>query len=208
MILGRMRSSRRSLVVLLVGVASSPLGHILAYEARYGPTAGRVQSTGVHAYFPALAGTLAAGLGAALIVSLSVLALARLVAGRRKGLQAGPRFPFMRVLPIVFTIQLATFAVQEGAEALATGASMPSFADLVLWGGLGMLPVAALAAFVLSWLWIHLEAAVRQLRSAARSFRPRPSGSLLRRVDTPPSDPLCSAALGGFAKRGPPRLLT
>ena len=121
-----------------------------------------------------------------MMATLGVLALARLVTGRR-GLLPGPRRPIIRgphearfvgwmhLLPVVFTVQLATFVVQEGAEALATGAPMPSVVGLVLWGSLGMLPVAILAAFVLSWLSVHLEAAVQRLRSVAHSFRPQPS---------------------------------
>src|SRR2546421_155814 len=50
--------NRRALAsVLGVGIVGSQAGHVLAYGLRFGDTAQAIQSSGVHAYFPALAKT-------------------------------------------------------------------------------------------------------------------------------------------------------
>ena len=208
MILHGVRSSRhRALAVPLVAVASSPLGHLLAYQARFGAAATHEQSSGAHAYFPAVAATLSAALGATLVASLLLVAVARLVAGRRQGLQPGRRWPFIDVLAAVFTIQVGTYVVQEAAEALATGAATPPIPELLLWGALGMLPVALIAAIGLTWLSVHLEAAVRRLRSVAIPAGPPPNVKIPQPVRADVRDPLRTVALGAFGKRGPPNLL-
>jgi hypothetical protein len=208
MILHGVRPSRhRALAVPLVAVATSPLGHLLAYQARFGAAATHEQSSGAHAYFPAVAAMLGAALGATLVASLLLVAVARLVAGRRQGLRPGRRWPFVDVLAAVFTIQVGTYVVQEAAEALATGAAMPPIPELVLWAALGMLPVALSAAIGLTWLSVHLEAAVRRLRSVAIPAGPHPNVEIARPICADVRDPLKTVALSAFAKRGPPNLL-
>ena len=208
MILHGVRSSRhKALAVPLVAVASSPLGHLVAYQARFGAAATHEQSTGAHAYFPAFAATLSAALGATLLGSLLVIAVARLVVGRRQGLRPGRRWPFIDVLAAVFTLQVAAYVLQEAAEALGAGAAMPAIPELVLWGALGMLPVALLAAIGLTWLSVRLEAAVRRLRSVVIPAGPHPYVETPRPVRPDVPDPLRTVALGASAKRGPPDLL-
>jgi len=191
----------------LVAVASPPLGHLLVYQAREGAVATHEQSSGAHAYFPGFAATLGAALGATLLGSLLVTAGARLVAGRRRGLRPAKRWSFIDVLAAVFTIQVGTYAAQEAAEALAMGAAMPPIPGLVLWGALGMLPVAVLAAIALTWLSVHLEAAVRRLRSVAIPAGRHPSVEIPLPVRLDFRDPLKVVAIGAVAKRGPPDLL-
>ena len=56
---------KRIVTVLGVAIAGSQAGHLLAYQLHFGAAAQRVQSSGVHAYFPLLART---SLGIAAIV--------------------------------------------------------------------------------------------------------------------------------------------
>ena len=153
---------RRALAVLGIGIAGAQAGHLVAYELRFGVAAPALQSTGAHAYFPALAKT-GVGLAAlALLASLLVVAAARIVAGRR--VQPGTSPSFVRLLAVVYTIQLACFAGQETAEALLGGTHASSAPLLIMWGTAGQLPVALAAALALRWLGLHLEPAIAVLR--------------------------------------------
>jgi len=200
-----MRRDKR-LAMPLVGLASAPLGHLLAYQVRYMSSAVHEQSTGAHAYFPVLSAAVTTVLAGALLVSLLFLAAARLVLGRRRGLVRGSRRPVFDLLPILFTIQLAAFMVQECVEALAMGSMPEPVPAMVLWGTLGQLPVALVAAVVLSWLSARLEAVVQEVRLAAGGFQPwlRPAVPAWRPAE--PGGRLHEAARGARPKRGPPRL--
>ena len=155
-------TARRALAVLGIGIAAAQAGHLVAYELRFGVAAPALQSTGAHAYFPALAKT-GVGLAAlALLASLLVVAAARIVAGRR--LQPGTSPSFVRLLAVVYTIQLACFAGQETAEALLGGTHASSAPLLILWGTAGQLPVAVAAALAMRWLDLRLEPALAALR--------------------------------------------
>ena len=158
-------TARRALAVLGIGIAGAQAGHLLAYELRFGVAAPALQSTGAHAYFPALAKT-GVGLAAlALLSSLLVVAAARIVAGRR--VQPGTSPSFVRQLAVLYTIQLACFAGQETAEALLGGTHASSAPLLILWGTAGQLPVAVAAALALRWLDLRLEPALAVLRLGA-----------------------------------------
>jgi hypothetical protein len=200
-------SASRWLAASLAGIACAPLGHLLAYRVRFGAEAGHEQSSGVHAYFPVLVATLTAGLGAALLASLLVVGAARLAAGRRRGERPGPRWPVTDLLAVLFTIQLGVFLALEVAEALAAGSPVPSAPELLLWGTLGQLPVALLAAVALSWLSPRLAVAVRRLRSGDGPFRPRPEPAVRWWASGLSRDPGLDGAGGACAKRGPPRFL-
>ena len=158
-------TARRVLAVLGIGIAGAQAGHLLAYELRFGVAAPALQSTGAHAYFPALAKT-GVGLAAlALLSSLLVVAAARIVAGRR--VQPGTSPSFVRLLAVLYTIQLACFAGQETAEALLGGTHASSAPLLILWGTAGQLPVAVAAALAMRWLDLRLEPALAVLRLGA-----------------------------------------
>ena len=158
-------TARRALAVLGIGIAGAQAGHLLAYELRFGVAAPALQSTGAHAYFPALAKT-GVGLAAlALLSSLLVVAAARIVAGRR--VQPGTSPSFVRLLAVLYTIQLACFAGQETAEALLGGTHASSAPLLILWGTAGQLPVAVAAALAMRWLDLRLEPALAVLRLGA-----------------------------------------
>ena len=150
---------RRALApVLGVGILGSQAGHLLVYQLRFGAAAQQVQSSGAHAYFPAIAKTVLGAAAATLIAALLVIALARILGKRVEG-DSAPPYP--ATLAVLFTAQLAIYAAQETAESALTGG--PSM--LLLWGTLGQLPVAAVGALALRWLLVRLRPALAQLLS-------------------------------------------
>jgi hypothetical protein len=166
--------SRGRLVLagLGLGLVASQAGHLLVYALVYGPVAAQVQSTGAHGYFPALVKT-AFGLSAVfLLLALAAVGLARVLAGRRVPVAPAPGFG--RLVPLLFCLQLAFFFVQESVE-MAAGAPATSAAALFLWGSLGQLPVAVLAALALRWVAVRVGPAVASLlRPMAGAIRLTP----------------------------------
>lgn len=201
------RLASRRLPALLLGIAAGPLGHLLAYQVRYGAQAAHEQSTGAHSYFPALLGTVGAGLGGVLLAILLALAAVRLLIGRHRGLRARPERGVLQLVPVLFTVQIAVFVVQEHAEELAAGAAADPAPTLLLWGTLGQLPVAVLGALTLSWLSAHLDAALERLDAAAASFRPRFSTAVRTWMSVSATHAALDASLRAHGKRGPPRTL-
>ena len=190
--------NRRTLAsVLGVGISGSQAGHLLAYEIRFGGAAQQVQSVGVHAYFPSLAKTVLGLVALATVVAMLVIGLTR-VAGHR--IEKDSALPYLRLLAALFTIQLALFALQETAE---SAASAPV---LLLWGTLGQLPVAAVAALALRWLFARLRPALAQLRACfATAFQLLPSMPAV--LVWPPAMHVVAAVepfATGFNRRGPP----
>jgi tetrahydromethanopterin S-methyltransferase subunit F len=200
-----MSGKRAVLVVIGFGLLASQAGHLLAYQVRFGTAAVQVQSTGTHSYFPTLARAslgLAAGV---LLAALLLVALARVLTGRE--VPGHYRPSYMRLLAALFTIQLAAFSAQEVGEALVAGAPVASAPLLLLWGTLGQLPVAALAALALRWLGMRVEAAVGSIKKIVRSVRSRPLPVLLAVpfYATPDRAQLASrVAATSAARRGPP----
>ena len=149
---------------------ASQAGHVIAYQARFGPAARSLQSSGAHGYFP---GTLKASLGAACLAALTALfaiGLARVLCGRR--LERGSAPQYLRLLAALYALQLAVFAGQEVAEALTAGAAAPSAAGVLLWGTLGQLPVALVAAAALRLLLARFDQAVSIIRAALHARPP------------------------------------
>jgi hypothetical protein len=157
---------RRAAAVLGLAFAGAQAGHLVAYEARFGAAAQSVQSSGAHSYFPALVKTSLGGAALALIAALLLIGVARVIAigpgTRRPG---GPSY--LALLAAIFTIQLVLFTAQEVGESVVAGVPAYSAANLLLWGMLGQLPVALVAATVLRWLWSRVEAAARELGAIA-----------------------------------------
>jgi hypothetical protein len=148
------------MVGLGLGIAGSQAGHLLVYALVYGPAAGQVQSAGAHGYFPALVKT---GFGLTAVFTLLALAavgLARVMAGRR--VQAAPAPSLGRLVSMLFCLQLTVFAVQESIE-MAAGGPASSPPALLLWGSLGQLPVAVLAALALRWIAVRVAPAIASL---------------------------------------------
>jgi len=197
---------KRGLAVLGLALAGTEAGHLLAYQLRFGAAAFRVQSVGVHAYFPALLKTTLGAFALALIAGLLIAGAARLLAGGRGPRHAGGG-SFIGLLATVFTIQLAAYMGQEVAEATAGGVPPDSAPNLLLWGMIGQLPVALAGAAALRWLWTRVESAASELASIARASLPAPLHARLAIVvirDNERALVLAHAARSSFVKRGPP----
>ena len=191
-----------------VAVIAAQAGHLLAYQLRFGAAAQQFQSSGAHLYFPGLVrATL--GIAAALVLTCGfVVGLARMLGGRPIRLDSAP--PFLRLFAAMFTTQLAWFAGQEVVEASVAGAPLSSVADLLLWGTLGQLPVAIVAAAGLRWLLARFEAAVTEIRIALASIPSQLASPLIAIPiwgQTKRASIFKSVAGASLAKRGPPPLL-
>ena len=176
---------------------------MVVYALVYGPAAGQLQSTGAHGYFPALAKT-AFGLTAAfMLLGLAAVGLARLVAGRR--VPAAPAPSFGRLLAMLFCLQLTLFVVQESIE-MAAGAPATSAPALLLWGSLGQLPVAVLAALALRWIAVRVAPAIAGLlqpMSGAIRLTAYVVALPARPLAVEAASPLETLSLT-FTRRGPP----
>lgn len=199
---------RRAWIVLGFGVLAAQAGHLLVYQVRFGAAAQQVQSSGVHAYFPGLVRT-GLGIAAALaLAALFLIGLARILSGRSIRTDSTPHYA--RLVATLFTVQLLFFAAQEVGEALVGGAPVVSVAHLLLWGTLGQLPVAMIAAAGLRWILARFESAVKEIRIALAAVA-RPGASMAvaacawSQVDR--NLALRPVAGASLAKRGPPSSL-
>lgn len=203
-----MTRRRIGVATLALGLLGSQAGHLLAYQVRYGAAAQQIQSSGAHAYFPLLAKT-ALGVGAgALIGGLLLVGLARMLTGRRVRSTSEPSY--LSLLAILFSIQLAAFAIQEVGEALVGGLSIGTAADLLLWGTLGQLPIAAIAGLTLRWLSARIEAAIGAIRALAGPSLPAgpPAAVAIPVQAAAGRAPLRSVvAASSLTRRGPPSSL-
>jgi hypothetical protein len=196
------------LAVLGAGLIGSQAGHLIAYQVRFGAAAQQLQSSGAHAYFPT---TLRAGFGVAAILVLAagfVIGLARVLSGRSIQRNSSP--DYLRLVAVLYTIQLGMFAGQEVGEALAAGTPVDSAAHLLLWGTLGQLPAALVAAAGLRWLLARFERAITQIRIALASI-PRqvsPAAVVVPLWARPDGNGrLKPSTCASVAKRGPPSLV-
>lgn len=191
-----------ALAGLALGLMASQAGHLLAYQLRFGAAAGQLESTGVHTYFPMLLKTALGLVAAFAMLALIAVGAARLVAGRKLGPAQAPSF--LRLVAMLFCLQLACFIVQETIE-MAAGAPSTTAPALLLWGTAGQLPVAALAALALRWLAVRVGPALARLLAPAE-----PALSLTvyaAAVSAWPALPVPIAAAhlaADFNRRGPP----
>jgi hypothetical protein len=155
----RLAMRTRFWAVVGLAVAGAQAGHLLAYRLRFGSMAEQIESTGVHAYFPAVVKTALGVAALALIGALLVVAAAR-VAARGRGARRVSGPTFIGALAALFTLQLAWFVGQELVESLVAGAPRASVELLLLWGMVGQLPIAVAGAAVVVWLGERVEAAI------------------------------------------------
>ncbi len=187
---------RRAAAFVAVAVLDAQAGHLLAYQARFAGAAQHLQSSGAHSYFPTLVKTLTGLEALGLLASIFAIGLARMLGGRRR-VAAAPSL--LRLLAALFTLQLALFSGQEALEARLTGLSGGSGLELVLWGTLGQLPVASVAAVALRWLFATVEPAAAELMGFLANDR----------LDLLPPRPLAPVSRPGWAPiivAGPRRL--
>jgi hypothetical protein len=194
--------TRRGLAIAATGLLASQAGHLLAYSLRFGAAAQQVQSSGAHAYFPTLAKTGLGLLALLLVAGLFVVGLGRVIAGRLE-IESAP--PYVRLLAALFTLQLAAFITQETLESAVAGSPSGPAEALLLWGTIGQLPVAAVAALGLRWLLTRLRPALAAIRWRTELiFQPPVHVLVLQPVPV-----TARVAAGGdrrfdFSRRGPP----
>jgi hypothetical protein len=195
---------RRIGLIVLLGAVAAQAGHLLTYQVLFGAAAQQVQSSGAHAYFPVL---VKAALGTAAAIVLGVLFLAGLSRILRGRIQQGDSPSFLRLLAALFTIQLAVFAFQESIEAALSGGPAYSVDGLLLWGTLGQLPLAALAAFGLRFFLVEVVPALAEVGSFIEPLQ-QPLGltGALAPIPIPIDDDLLRSRLAtsSVRKRGPP----
>ena len=200
-----MKGRRTLFAVLGLGLVGSQAGHLLAYQIRFGAAAQQVQSTGAHSYFPGLAKMSLGVAAAAALAGLLLIAFARILAGHR--VRASSQPSYVGLLAALFTLQLAVFAVQEIVESMIAGSMIGTAPQLLLWGTLGQLPVAAVAALALRWLSTRVEAAVGAIRDvvAATVWMPLAAPVAIPVCAKPDRALLMSRVAGSsLATRGPP----
>ncbi len=191
-----------------VGLVASQAGHLLAYWLLYRSFAPSVQSNGAHSYFPLLAKTSLGIAAVAILAALLIISVSRLVA-LRPGSQITRSPSYFRLLAALFTIQITFFVVQETIESHLAGTYTPTALYLFLIGMFGQLPVAALAAVALKWLWARLETALSALRNvvAVRAIAHRTIAAILT-FPVPVYQPaLAETCPAVYVKRGPPPIL-
>ena len=204
-----MTARRAPIFVVAVGLLGSQAGHLLAYQARFGALAPRLQSSGAHAYFPLVAKTglgIAAGLA---LGGLLVIGAARAISHSR-AVQIRPGHSYLSLLAALYTIQFACFAGQEALEATLSGAPATSAAVLLLWGTLGQLPVAAISAIAVRWLMTEFTPAVREILACLELDAPQPElvpSFVLLPVFAAMRHLESEVARSGRRKRGPPMVL-
>ena len=167
-------SARRAFwSVPLVAVVGSQAGHVLAYAIRFGGNSIQMQGAGTHAYFPTVAKTGIGIAAMAVLVTMLVIGAARLVGRHRLDTQTMPSL--LRLLAVLFTLQVACFAAQETAEAMLAGGRFASAPVLLLWAAAGQLPVALLGALALRWLGARFTPALATLRRSLAGSARRPA---------------------------------
>jgi hypothetical protein len=198
-------NGRRAAAGFAIAVLGSQAGHLLAYQVRFAGAAQQLQSSGAHAYFPALAKAFLGFGGLALLACLFMLGLARVLAGRRQLAADAPSL--LSLLAALFTLQLALFLGQESLEARLAGIANPSGLDLVLWGTIGQLPAAAVGAVALRWLFARVAPSVAYviaaLTSPVQPPLPSPVFAITRRLAPAPVF-VSDSPLPSLTRRGPP----
>lgn len=190
------------MIGVALGLIASQAGHLLAYQIRYGAAAERLQSAGAHAYFPVVVKT-GVGLAAAFVLlALISVGFARVVAGRK--LDAAPAPSLLRLVAMLFCLQLTCFMLQETIE-MAAGAPATTAPSLLLWGTAGQLPVALVAALALRWLAVRVGPAIKSLLAPVRPALRLTQLSIAVAVWPIATVPVAAQHLtADFNRRGPP----
>lgn len=192
---------RRLFATFVLGALLEPLGHAVAYTVRYGPSqAWDLQSQGSHAYFPRIFSLSAISLAVSMALGLTAVVSIRLILGNRGVVAHGLRSTF---LTLALT-QCVLFGLQETSEALAVQAS-PDLISIAILAISVQLPLAALAAWIISWVHGYLRLAPDAIRTVlAIRLAPRSTGEVLRPLPVP----AFRADLRDqrwYRRRGPPR---
>jgi hypothetical protein len=144
------------------------VGHVLSYALHYGGSAGAIQSSGAHAYFPELLKASLGVLAAGLLATLLLIGAGRILVGERLGYERRAGFPFLDLALACFCFQLDVYVSQEVVEAIVGGQALSPqlLATVCAWGLVGQAPLALLAALALHWLSMRLDLVLGELRYA------------------------------------------
>lgn len=190
----------RLLLILVLGALLEPIGHAAAYVLRYGPAqAWQIQSQGSHAYFPRVFSFSSVSLSVLLGLGLLAAVSIRLILGSRPVYRTG--------LPATFAIlaltQCAFFAVKETLEALAVQAT-PDFLTIAILAAVVQLPLAAIAAWVITGIRGYMKLAPEAMRAMLRIRLAYGSPPLLPRTVATPSLHIALRGQRWYRRRGPP----
>jgi hypothetical protein len=150
----------RLFATFVLGALLEPIGHAAAYALRYGPSmAWQVQSQGSHVSYPRIFSLSALSLVVVLALSLVAVVSIRLILGDRRVSSTGLRATFL----VLAAVQCSLFITKETMEALSVQVTPDVVAMLIL-AVCVQLPLAALAAWVVSWLRAYLALGAEALR--------------------------------------------
>jgi hypothetical protein len=150
----------RLFATFVLGALLEPIGHAAAYALRFGPSmAWQLQSQGAHASYPRIFSLSALSLVVALTLSLVAVVSIRLILGDRRVSSTGLRATFL----VLALVQCSLFVTKETLESLSVQATPDIVAMLVL-ALCVQLPLAALAAWVVSWMRAYLALGAEALR--------------------------------------------
>ena len=191
----------RLFATFVLGALLEPIGHAAAYVLRYGPSmAWQVQSQGTHAVFPRVVSLSALSLLVALALALPAAVSIRVILGDRRVSSSGGRSTFL----ILALVQCSLFLTKESLEAFAVQATPDLIGIAILAVGV-QLPLAALAAWVISWVRAYLAMgaeAIRVMLALRVATIPEP---FLIRAFASPVQPVVLRDQRWYRRRGPPR---
>ena len=202
------RPAVRLLGLFGFGALLAQAGHLLVYQLEFGAAAQAVQSQGAHGYFPVFAKSGLGVVAVAVLGSLLLTGIARLLPGRAVVYTSrGPAY--LSLLAALFTIQLLSFMAQETIESLVAGQTVEPAMNLILLGSVGQLPVAVVAALALKWLAVRVDAALLALRAepAVKLVAGAPVALLIPLPALVPVPALAETCPTAYIKRGPPAIL-
>jgi hypothetical protein len=191
----------RLFATFVLGALLEPIGHAAAYVLRYGPSmAWQVQSQGAHTAFPRVVSLSALSLLVALALALLAVVSIRLILGDRRVSSSGGRSTFL----VLALVQCSLFLTKETLEAFAVQATPDLIGIAILAVGV-QLPLAALAAWLISWVRAYLAMGAEAIRvmlalrvaAIAEPFLIRPFAS--------PVQPVVLRNQRWYRRRGPPR---
>jgi hypothetical protein len=191
----------RLFAIFVLGALLEPIGHTGAYVLRYGPsTAWQVQSQGSHAAFPRVVSLSALSLLVALALALLAAVAIRMILGDRRVSSSGVRSTFL----ILALVQCSLFLTKETLEAMAVQAT-PDILGTVILAVSVQLPLAALAAWLVSWLRAYLAMGAEAIRVMLAVRLPAPPEPFLIRAFASPVPAAVLRDQRWYRRRGPPR---
>jgi hypothetical protein len=190
----------RLFATFVLAALLEPVGHAAAYALRYGPSmAWKVQSQGSHAYYPRIFSLSALSLLVALSLALIAVVAIRLILGTRRVSSTGLRGTFL----ILAIVQCSLFVTKEALEALSVRMT-PDLAAMVILAIFVQLPLAALAAWVVSWLRAYLALGAEAMRVIFAVHVRAPARPLAIRALPSPVWPVDLRDQRWYRRRGPP----